>query len=306
MRKVITRYPQCLLAACMLPWTAANELDVEVFRSHIRETMEAGYLDLYLMGTAGEGYALTDRQFAEVVGVFAEEAIRPGYRPQVGVISLSMSQAVERIGLARERGFRMFQISLPCWGALSDAEVDAFFKGVCGTYPDCQFLHYNLPRAKRILDGATYRRVADAHTNLVATKNSTSDYARVADLMRNVPDLQHFFLENGFVFGCIWGECSFLSSFAELFPKLTRQLFDAGRTGQWELACRLHKEINELEGILFGHVEGEHIDGTFDKTLCWLKNPRFSNRLLPPYIGLSEAESREVRERFKKHCGHLA
>jgi dihydrodipicolinate synthase/N-acetylneuraminate lyase len=258
------------------------------------------------MGTAGEGYALSDAQFGEIVGHFSRRAIAPDLHPQIGIISLSMSQIISRIAWSREQGFRMFQISLPSWGMLSDSEVMAFFTGVCGRFPDCQFLHYNLPRAKRILNGALYRRIADAVPNLVATKNSTSDYARVADLMRSVPDLQHFFLENGYAFGCLWGECSLLCSFDLLFPQATHRFYEAGQAQNHAELWRLHKEFNELETILFGDLETDHIDGAFDKTFAWLKNPKFSNRLLPPYLGLSDEQSAGVRRHYETRCSHLS
>ncbi len=91
------------------------------------------------MGTAGEGYALTDTQCKEAVKVFARLAVKPGLDPQVGVISLSMGQFLERIAWARDQGIRMFQISLPSWGMLDEKERMLFFKTVCG-----RFLHYNL------------------------------------------------------------------------------------------------------------------------------------------------------------------
>ena len=43
------------------------------------------------------------------------------------------------------------------------------------------------------------------------------------------------------------------------------------------------------------------IDGSYDKTFLWLRDPSFSNRLLPPYIGLSEEESQTCREVFQTH-----
>ncbi len=43
------------------------------------------------------------------------------------------------------------------------------------------------------------------------------------------------------------------------------------------------------------------IDGSFDKAFVWLRDPSISNRLLPPYIGLSEEESRVNREAFDAH-----
>ena len=43
------------------------------------------------------------------------------------------------------------------------------------------------------------------------------------------------------------------------------------------------------------------IDGSYDKTFIWLRDPEFSNRLLPPYLGLSDEESRECRRVFDEH-----
>jgi dihydrodipicolinate synthase/N-acetylneuraminate lyase len=300
-----TRYPRSNLAACMLPWTENFELDVPVFEQHVQEAIDGGYKNIYVMGTAGEGYALTDAQFKQAVGIFARLTVKPGIDPQVGVISLSMGQIIERIAWARDQGVRMFQISLPSWGALDADERLLFFKSVCGRFPDCRFLHYNLPRTKHIVTGPDYRRIADAVPNLVATKNSTSDYARVADLMEHCGDLQHFFLEGGYAFGSILGECSLLCSYDALFPKTTWEFFQAGMKQDMATLWRIHILLNEVGGVLFGHCQRSMIDGSFDKTFLWLRNPRFSNRVLPPYIGLSREESDACRRQFEKHYAQI-
>jgi len=49
----------------------------------------------------------------------------------VGIISLSLSTIIERIGLARDLVFREFQLSLPSWGALNDRELTIFFRETC-------------------------------------------------------------------------------------------------------------------------------------------------------------------------------
>jgi len=294
-----TRFPQINLAACLIPWREDWSLDEPAFRKHIQTTIQQGYQHIYLMGTAGEGYALTDRQFEQVVRVFREEMQSPTLQSMVGVISLSMGQIVERIGFAHDLGIRHFQISLPSWGALSDREVLAFFSGVCGRFPDGKFLHYNLPRAKRVLTGPDYRRIADTVPNLVMTKNSTSDYARVADLMTHTPDLQHVFLEGGFAFGCLFGECSLLCSFDALFPKLTHQFFALGKARDIPALMEMHQKINRIEGILFSHIKETHIDGAYDKLLVWLGDPLFPFRLLPPYEGLSGEEAEAARRVFE-------
>jgi hypothetical protein len=47
------------------------------------------------------------------------------------------------------------------------------------------------------------------------------------------------------------------------------------------------------------------IDGSFDKTFVWLRDPAFSNRMLPPYIGFTEEESRICREILESVYGHV-
>jgi len=150
---VKTRYPQNNLAACVFPWTEKFELDLPAFQRHVGSLIDDGYRCLYIMGTAGEGYAMSDSRFEQVVKAFADLTVRDGLDPQVGVISLSMETIIQRIGFAYDLGIRMFQISLPSWGALDESEALVFFQTVCGSFPDCRFLHYNLPRAKRIIKG---------------------------------------------------------------------------------------------------------------------------------------------------------
>ena len=297
---VETRYPQSLLGACMLPWTEDLQLDVPVFEQHIQKTLDLGYNHLYLMGTAGEGYALTDARFKQIVEIFADLTVKDGIDPQIGVIGLSMEHIVERIRLAHGFGIRMFQLSLPSWGALDEDETLLFFKTVCGTFPNCRFLHYNLPRTKRLIAGPEYACIAAQVPNLVATKNSSRDYGHTAGLMSHAPEIQHFLLEGNFAMGCSMGECSLLCSFGGLFPGTTRQFFEAGLRRDLLELFRITKLFHDILGKLIGHCSRQMIDGTYDKTFVWLRDSSFSPCLLPPYIGMSEEEARICREVFER------
>ena len=111
------RYPQSILISCEVPWDEHEEMLEEVFRRQVRMAIATGFTDMYVFGTAGEGYAVDTRRFAQVARVFREETDHPGIRPMVGVIGLSTANIIERIAIAHAAGFRVFQISLPSWGA---------------------------------------------------------------------------------------------------------------------------------------------------------------------------------------------
>jgi dihydrodipicolinate synthase/N-acetylneuraminate lyase len=217
-------------------------------------------------------------------------------------ISLSLPAIIERIERARAMGARRFQLSLPGWGVLNDAEVQTFFRETCGRFPDCEFLHYNLMRAGRLLTGAEYGQLAHRHENLVATKNSTADEARLRELMTDAPQLRHFITETGFAKAALMGGCGFLVSF--LSTNFTRAI-DYFRAGCEQDPVRLAAIASDFEGLIdtFKTAVGEtaHMDGAFDKLFCRIHDPEFPLRLLPPYESVSTEQFDHYLNLMRSH-----
>ena len=291
------RYHQGIMVSCEIPWDENEDLLEGVFRQEIRWFLQHGFNDLYLFGTAGEGYAVDTARFQRIVEIFYEETRAEGVCPLVGVIGLSTANVLERVGFAYKVGFRAFQISLPSWGALNDWEVMKFFTDVCGAFPDSSFMHYNLERTKRLLTAGDYRRIIDVVPNLVATKNTNSaDVSPTISLMRIVPEMQHFFGEETFPTGCLYGECSLLSSYAGLFPSKTKEFLQFARSGELDKLFHFQKEylsvLYEVQGPM---NQWALIDGAYDKALARLGGLEMPLRLLSPYQSLPEEAYEECR-----------
>jgi len=302
------RYHQAILVSCQIPWDEQERLLEQVFRQEIGRLISQGFNNVYIFGTAGEGYAVDTPRFEQIVRIFREETRSEGVMPQVGVIGLSTANIVGRLGFAYDLGFRVFQISLPSWGALNDFELLTFFRDVSTSFPDARFLHYNLPRAKRVLNARDYRRIVDEVPNLVATKNTSASIAETAALMRVVPELQHFFGEEQFPIGCLYGECSLLSSFAPMLPRRTIEFFELGRTRQWDRLFLMMRDYMKVVYDVLAPTEGlSLIDGAYDKMLIRLGGLDFPLRLLSPYQGMPEevfdACSKILYERYSDWLG---
>lgn len=293
----MARYPQAILVSCEIPWDEDENLMEDVFRKEVQITLQRGFKHLYIFGTAGEGHAVDTARFQRIVEIFREETQGKSVHPMVGVIGLSTANIVERLGFAYDMGFRTFQISLPSWGVLSDIELMVFFKDVCNTFPDADFLHYNLPRSRRILNGQHYRRLIDAVPNLVATKTTSGGLEGAADLMKHSSELQHFFGERNFPHGAMYGECSLLASWAPASPHKTRELFDAGRRQKLDRLFTLQAAFHKMTSDVLGPVrDGEHIDGAYDKMLVRLGGlGEMPLRLLSPYQGFTEEQYQQCK-----------
>lgn len=298
------RFPACIMATVVVPWNDDLSFDDALFRGQIATLLEHDYTHLYVFGTAGEGYAVDDRQFEQIATTFVDEMRGGGAEPMVGVISLSEPTIIRRIAFARDTlGVRQFQISLPSWGALEDAEVRAFFDSVLGSFEDCQFLHYNLLRTKRLVTANEYVAIANDHPNLVATKNSTDSMVRIRELLDGAPMLQHFLNEHGFVYGSLIGECGLLVSVAALNFEMGRRYFQAGRARDLAALVQMEQELSEIARVFADCVarKGSRIDGAYDKVLWHLHDPEFPLRLLPPYQGADPAAADRFLDFVKQH-----
>ena len=282
------RFPTGIMSTVCVPWDERGQVVESILRENVRHAL-TGTRHLYLFGTAGEGYALTDAQFTAIVRGFADEMRSAGAEPMVGLIDLSLGSMQERIRLCRDLGVNDFQISLPSWAALRDDELFLFFDHVCGVFPDCRFMHYNLMRAKRLVTGVEYGRLAALHPNLVATKNCGDSLDHIRSLQLDAAPLQHFLSESGYVYGSTFGECGILASFIMNWPKL-HALHEAGRRHDHAAMVAIQREVDIVVRTLFEAVPAGRIDGTYDKLFEKMYVPEMPLRLLPPYVGASDEE----------------
>lgn len=280
----------CQLATVCVPWGAAGEFLEPVFRRQVQLLRAAGLENLYIFGTAGEGYAVTDPVFKEIATVFFD-AMRGGAGLcQLGVIGLSVAQIRARLEVGLEIGFRDFQVSFPSWGTVTDQELTRFFADVLGPYPQAQFLHYNLGRTGRVLTGADYVRLAAEHPNLVASKSGGHTVAALLALLTGSPELCHFVTELDYAAACLLGyTCGLLVSVSAIHPARSREFFAAGKRGDDDALRRLTRELSRIRTQVIATVAQErgHMDGAYDKLYARLADPEFPLGLLSPYQGAS-------------------
>jgi len=289
------------------PWTDEWRLDERPFRRQIAKLIALGFQHLYIFGTAGEAHAVDDDQFLDVSRVFVDALKGSGVEPMVGVISLSLSTIVRRLAAARDLGVRRFQISLPSWGALTAVETIRFFDEVLGQFPDCEFLHYNTPRSKRLVTPAEYGRIARDHVNLVATKNMGDSMGHIRGLLDQAPMVLHFLSETGYVFGSQIGPCGLLVSIATTNATTARAHFEAGQRGDVPTMVRYQGELQVMaEKLLAAAADRPLIDSAYDKVLWKLHDPEFPLQLLPPYESARESAADDFRAFLEGTYPHWA
>lgn len=292
------------MATACIPWTVDNHFDEVSFRKQMPLLAQVGVQSVYLFGTAGEGYAVDDAQYLEIVRAFVDEAqVYKDMLPMVGVICLAPNQVLRRIEEAAVLGVKDFQISLPCWGALQDKDIFNYFHYVCDRFPQLRFMHYNTQLRTHVkLNGAQYARLCEEVPNLVAVKHTGASMEEILDLMIHDLPLQLFFLEGAYGYACLAGQAGLLISLCNISPPLARKYYIAGQTKDVATIMALEKEFVLCNHILTKHLPGNLMDGAYDKLFVKYAIPNFPHRLYPPYQGVCEeafvAFDMELRRRL--------
>jgi len=157
-------------------------------------------------------------------------------------------------------------------------------------------------RTKRLISPELYAELTEAHPNFVGTKICTDSMDRLRGLVTLSPQLQHFPGEVGYMYASQFGECGLLASLASNQTAL-HEFFEAGRRRDLPLLNERHAEIAAIFQELIAAVgPNAHIDSAYDKVLWKLQDERFPLRLLPPYLGATDAAFQRLKNFVRTKC----
>ncbi|MBA7592980.1 4-hydroxy-tetrahydrodipicolinate synthase [subsurface metagenome] len=162
------------LVSVPLPLDQNGSFLPTLFRKAVQKMLQEGCDGLYIFGTSGEGYAVSDDEFSQIVEVFADATSQFNGFKQVGCFGLSSDQVLHRCRIVAKHGLQGVQITLPFWKELNNAELIRYFTDVCGSFPEMSFLLYNNPNNKRRLKGIELEAIHKRTPNLHGAKTGSS------------------------------------------------------------------------------------------------------------------------------------
>ncbi len=282
---------QGYLVSVPLPWDEHGQLLVDQFRAATRKLLQEGCDGIYLFGTSGEGYAVSDDEFKVIIDLFEVETQGFDGFIQVGCFGISSDQVKVRCEMAADRGITAVQITLPFWKELSDGELTRYFQDVCGSFPELSFLLYNNPRNKRRLNGRELAGIASQVPNLHGTKTGSGSEMDFYELLTEASTLRHFVTESAFPFCYPLGAAGLIPSSNYSRPRFSRSYYEAVTGGDVVRAQELHRNIIRFfYETALPLVRKGYIDGAIDKAYAKIGGMDLPLYMKSPYLPLSEED----------------
>jgi len=239
------------MVALVTPMFPDGTLDYESFKKLIDWHIEEGTDAIVVVGTSGESPTVNMTEHAEIIELAVKHAA--GRIPIIaGVGGNSTSEAIELTQHAYDVGAQAGLSVVPYYNKPTQEGLYQHFKTIVETVP-LPTLLYNVPgRTVADMTNETVVRLAQV-PNIIGTKEATGDMARLASLLRDVPE--NFMVISGddatAAALILLGGQGNISVTANVAPKLMRQLCHAALEGDLATVRQYNALLADLNRLLF-------------------------------------------------------
>jgi len=227
----------------------------------LRFQIDSGVHGIFVLGTAGEGNAVSMTQRARVISIARDEIA--GRVPLLaGVGSTCTREAIKKVNHAHQAGAEIVLLTLPHYHTLeSQEQAIAFVESVLAD-TELPIALYNIPaRTKLALEVATVVRLAE-HERLVAIKDSSGDFTLLQHLIIALKDRGDFAVTTGSSWqlgaALLMGADGAVAPTANFDPQGAVAIYEAARAGDVLRTRELQERAVLLRDIYgqFGMLPG--------------------------------------------------
>jgi 4-hydroxy-tetrahydrodipicolinate synthase len=232
--------------ALVTPFGKNSEIDYVAFRKLVRRQISEGIHFLVPLGTTGETPCLEDNEKLQLVEITAEET--GGRIPiVVGVGSNNTKHVIHNIHMFSKMNVDGFLVVTPYYNKPTQQGMINHFTTVAGS-TDKPIIMYNVPARTSVnMTAETALELAEVK-NIIATKEASSNYAQISEVIRNSPEGFSVLSGNDdeTLSLIATGAKGLISVASNISPKLMSEFVDKLLTGEMDEARELHHKLTPL------------------------------------------------------------
>ena len=235
------------------PLRDRDNLDTEGLERLIEHILSGGVSGLFIMGTTGEGPALSYRLRRELIWRVCKQ-VNNRVPVLVGITDTAFVESVHIARSAAESGASAVVLAPPYYLPEAQPELQEYIEHIVPELTLPLFL-YNMPALTKVhFELDTIRRAMD-EPRIIGFKDSSGDldyFKNVAGLIRRRPDWSLFIGPEEKLFDSLQlGGHGGVSGGANLFPKLYVRLAEAHQAGDLARARELQLQVQRVSDAFY-------------------------------------------------------
>jgi 4-hydroxy-tetrahydrodipicolinate synthase len=235
--------------ALVTPFNKDGSIDDDCFRSLVKRQIKGGVNLLVPCGTTGESVTMDEAERLHVIKMTVQVAKGTKAKVIAGTGSNNTAATIDFTRRAREAGADAALVVAPYYNKPTQDGLFAHFSEIAKSVKGFPIMLYNVPsRTASNISPETTLRLADAHENIVATKEASGNFSQVMEIIGGRPkNFKVFSGDDATALPLIaLGADGLVSVCSNELPKETSKLVGYALEGAYRFARRVHYKILPL------------------------------------------------------------
>lgn len=247
--KTLNKY-HGVVVPMVTPITKNNEIDIDAVKRIINNFAQYNVSAL-IMGTTGEGNSVLVESGVKMIKA-ASEAAAGRITIYAGLAGNCISEQYDAAEKFIEAGADVIAATLPCYYSLTPKQMYEYYKNLADTLT-APLMLYNITITTHMSIPLDVIEKLSHHPNIVGLKDSENNIQRMEEALTLFSDREDF----AYFCGCAANSAKALSlgadgivpSVGNYLPKIYNDLFEAGISGNTEIANDLQAKTIEIGKI---------------------------------------------------------
>jgi len=235
--------------ALVTPFLKDGSIDDACFAKLVGRQIKGGVNLLVPCGTTGESVTMSESERLDVIKLAVAAAKGTNAKVIAGTGSNNTAATIDFTRKAREAGADAALLVAPYYNKPTQEGMFAHFSEIAKSVKGFPIMLYNVPsRTSSNISAATTLRLAEAHENIVATKEASGDYSQVMQILAGRPkNFKVFSGDDASTLPLVaLGADGLVSVIANEMPKETAKMVEHALNGSFHFARRIHFKILPL------------------------------------------------------------
>jgi len=235
--------------ALVTPFRKDGSLDEACFRRLVERQIKGGVKLLVPCGTTGESVTMNEAERLTVIRATVEVAKRLKARVIAGTGSNNTAATIDFTRKAREAGADAALTVAPYYNKPTQEGLFAHFSEIAKSVKGFPIMLYNvLGRTSSNISAATTLKLAEAHENIVATKEASGNFSQIMEILKDRPkNFRVFSGDDAVTLPLIsLGGDGLVSVVSNELPKETSRMVENALKGALTSARKIHYKILPL------------------------------------------------------------
>ncbi|MDO4838695.1 MAG: 4-hydroxy-tetrahydrodipicolinate synthase [Clostridia bacterium] len=184
-----------IIVPIVTPMTDDEEINTDELKRQVERMISAGIHGIFVFGTNGEGYILSENEKKEILSVCIEQ-VNGRVPVYAGTGCISTAETIRMSRWAEEAGADVLSIITPFFAAASQKEMITHYRKVADSV-SCPIVLYNIPaRTGNALAPAAVKELSKI-PNIVGVKDSSGNFDNILQYIEQTRERENFAVLSG-------------------------------------------------------------------------------------------------------------